>query len=422
MGNSVDTWQPGGQGGYRDRYLNRIIGSSIGSQWSEPGSPSLAQYAWGDQTRMRDIEQAGYHKIVRLRKHNTGIRNLNIGHPMALERAAISSVPLISVKKLVGGSTYVHYDGAFHPSTTYKSLMGNLALNRKLAIPSELGRDQAQLWALGSTAIARSIPDVPDFSLPRFIGELREGLPKVPLRTLSQEKKLRSVGGEYLNIQFGLMPTVSDLQKLFQLLFDPRARQFIKRELDKEFRVRKVIDKSESTVNTDLSASSEKNTLPSFLASDVRLTRTRVQSYRIWSSVSFKYYQVSRLQTLINDLERQLGMGVIPTAIDLWNLIPWSWFVDWFVNLDDVITNLSYLGKSGLYLRYGYIMGHFSDVITDRQTCVINGSRFESIGVTHYERKYRVKASPFGFGLTWKEFDPFQTSILGALGISKLRF
>jgi hypothetical protein len=33
-----------------------------------------------------------------------------------------------------------------------------------------------------------------------------------------------------------------------------------------------------------------------------------------------------------------------------------------------------------------------------------------------------VKASPFGFGLTWKDFDPFQLSILGALGLNRLRF
>jgi hypothetical protein len=43
-------------------------------------------------------------------------------------------------------------------------------------------------------------------------------------------------------------------------------------------------------------------------------------------------------------------------------------------------------------------------------------------GVRTFERKYRVRASPFGFGLTWKDFDPFQLSILGALGVSRLRF
>jgi hypothetical protein len=67
-------------------------------------------------------------------------------------------------------------------------------------------------------------------------------------------------------------------------------------------------------------------------------------------------------------------------------------------------------------------MGHYKDVLEERQSRVYMGTPIESIGTISYDRKYRTKASPFGFGLTWKDFDPFQVSILGALGISKLRF
>ena len=78
--------------------------------------------------------------------------------------------------------------------------------------------------------------------------------------------------------------------------------------------------------------------------------------------------------------------------------------------------------SNGLYMHHGYIMGHFVDEVIDRHTSVVNGLPYESVGRALYERKYRLGASPFGFGLTWKEFNPFQTSILAALGTSKLRF
>lgn len=116
------------------------------------------------------------------------------------------------------------------------------------------------------------------------------------------------------------------------------------------------------------------------------------------------------------------GFGAVPRAIDFWNLIPWTWFVDWFTNINHVITNLSYLGRDGLYLQRGYIMAHYRDVETSSQGRTFMGRPFLTTGVRTFERKYRVRASPFGFGLTWQDFDPFQLSILGALGVNRLRF
>jgi hypothetical protein len=424
MGNQVQDWFSDSQLGYRDRYRNVISNSDIGSYYTSGQKPDRTiKYASGHQSRIRDINKPLWHSWERLRTKHPQFRNYDYGNGVAIERANISPVSSLDLSIKLTNQVNGYYEGVFAPTVSYKNLMNRLAQNNKLVIPTTLGNDQLGLWGYGSTAIKKSLSNVPDFSLPRFIGELREGLPKIPLSILKTEKKLRSVGGEYLNYQFGVMPTVSDLQKLFELLMHPNSKKIIQRQLDHEYRVRKVLDKGQTITNTDLSTNvGEYGTLPSSFTSNIKCTRTRTQSYRVWSSVSFRFYQVHMLQGLINDLEKQLGMGVIPTAIDFWNLIPWSWFIDWFTNLNHVITNLSYLGKDGLYLQRGYIMGHYSDVTVERQSRVFMGTPIETIGTISYERKYRVKASPFGFGLTWKEFDPFQTSILAALGISKLRF
>jgi len=421
MGNTVQSWFGESHREYRDRYRTTVTTAQGVSAFLTGSQPPRNTLGAGYQSRMKDIEIPGYHNVLRLRKLHKHIRDLDLGHHMAQEKVSLSMPKSIRERAWLGGSTYYHYEGVFVPTVTYGQQMQAMAAGRSIPIPSDLGADYLYLVGLGSTAIKKSIPDVPDFSLPRFIGELREGLPKIPGMAVRSERKLRSVGGEYLNYQFGVMPTVSDVQKLIELLFHPNTKAFIERTLDKEFRVRKVLDKGSSYTTTDLSGSAEMNTVSGFVGTPSGNQR-RTQSYRIWSSVTFKQLQVNRLQSLINDLERQLGMGVVPTAIDLWNLVPWSWFVDWFTNLNHVITNLSYLEKNGLYLKYGYIMGTFEDVTTVTQTRSIGGVTHTTTGTAHYVRKYRVGASPFGFGLTWKDFDPFQLSILGALGISRLRF
>lgn len=423
MGNTVQSWFGESMYEYRDRYRTRVIPSQAVSQYLTGSKPPDARIASGVQERIKDRETPGYHRIMKLRrKPGYGmLRSLDLGHHYAQEKVSLSMPKHIREKAWIGGSTYYHYEGAFMPTVTYGQQMQAMAFGRSIPIPSDLGADYLQLIAYGATAVKKSIPSVPDFSLPRFLGELRAGLPKIPGAIIKSEKKLRSVGGEYLNYQFGVMPTASDVQKLIELLMHPKAKEFIQRNLDEEFRVRKLLDKGETTTTTDLNGSHELNTVSGFVGTPSGNQR-RVQSYRIWSSVTFKQMQVNRLNELINDLERQVGMGIVPTAIDLWNLVPWSWFVDWFTNLNDVITNLSYLEKNGLYLKYGYVMGTFRDVTTVTQTRNIGGVTHTTTGIAHYERKYRVHASPFGFGLTWKDFDPFQLSILGALGISRLRF
>jgi hypothetical protein len=67
-------------------------------------------------------------------------------------------------------------------------------------------------------------------------------------------------------------------------------------------------------------------------------------------------------------------------------------------------------------------MAHYERREVHRSTGLLLDLPFESVGTVVSNRKYRVKASPFGFGYTWKDFDPFQLSILGALGVSRLRF
>lgn len=422
MGNSVADFKDG-LIGPRDRFQTHVSGSDISTVYPTGATPSSVVYAAGSASRCVDHNTPLYYKLERLRSKNPGLRNVDFGHPFAKESVSMS-MPSVhhDLRQRNTSTSEVFFKGVFPPSVDYKTKMRDLAVGRFPAIPTALGTDKLALWALGSTAIARSLPDVPEFSLFRFVGELREGLPKVPLAVLARERKLRNVGGEYLNVQFGIMPLISDLQKFLEAVVHPELRAAVKRQLYEEHRVRKTIDKGTTTTTRALT-SSETPSLSLLNASGIKGTLTTTSSYEIWSSCSFAYHQVNMLDRLLDDINVMTGqLGVIPTAIDLWNLMPWSWLVDWFTNFNHVITNLSYLGRDGLYLQRGYIMGHYKDEEITHQDRVQCGTPITSTGVRLFERKYRVHASPFGFGLTWKDFSPFQQAILGALGVSRLRF
>jgi len=117
--------------------------------------------------------------------------------------------------------------------------------------------------------------------------------------------------------------------------------------------------------------------------------------------------------------------GVIPTPEVVWELTPWSWAVDWFTNVGDVMSNVSSFITDGLVLQYGYIMEHtrvFGEIV-----CTVPPSQVGQYGLTGgvlkrtYVREYktRIHADPYGFGIDDTTLTKRQLSILGALGLSK---
>lgn len=77
-------------------------------------------------------------------------------------------------------------------------------------------------------------------------------------------------------------------------------------------------------------------------------------------------------------------LGVNPRIIDFYNLIPWSWFLDWFIGLGDYIDCVAALQSDKLFVNYGFFtykgsaqIGHdFSARVTDTENVYIDNSEF----------------------------------------------
>lgn len=335
-----------------------------------------------------------------------------------------------------------------HPSWTWKydgfSQFGPL-------IPARAGFDgvpfapetpaltDSEVSVFGARAIARTAPTRSAASLATFLGELiSDGLPSLVGISLLKNRAsvFRNLGSEYLNVQFGWAPLISDVKKIVNALANASKiiRQY-ESDSGKVVRRRYYFDRETTSDSVVVSSPSQSTPLygypPEWLDTSMFinppiLTRDTVTTRRVWFSGAYSYY----LDSGSSATERMIGfeqkanhlLGTRLTPEVLWELTPWSWLADWVGDIGNVLTNATLLSQDGLVLRYGYLMCHTVTTITYRnQTGVtlLNGVKTGPLSVTFFrETKERRKATPYGFGLDIEGFTPKQWSILGALGLT----
>lgn len=302
----------------------------------------------------------------------------------------------------------------------------------------------SQLNQLGATAVRLSNPTNALGDLATFLAELKERLPSLPnvrqweastnqaLNLRLDPNLIREGGSEYLNYQFGWKPTVDDIVRHLRLVIDAERvmRQF-RRDAGKVVRRRWTFP-TEYQIDppTIIKPATPLYAAPGFGwlsmdPSDPGVVRVRNKERRVWFSGAFSYHLPFGLEDgIVGDAERasyMLGLTLTPDLV--WNMAPWSWAVDWVSNIGDVLANVSDYQVYGLVLRYGYLMEH--TIVTDTYSR-ISPKCFTYKGVSigsHLslitETKRRIRANPYGFGVSWDGLSTFQLSILAALGISR---
>jgi len=298
--------------------------------------------------------------------------------------------------------------------------------------PSHLSSDD-ELDALGATAVANTNPENAFVRLSSTIGELfTSGLPALVGHQTWRGKtlKARNAGKEYLNVQFGWVPLVSDISDFADVVRNADA-VLAQYERDAGKRVRRRYEIS----------SVEKSEVPQFHTGVYPYSGTglnfvsnpgvqkfeRKISQRTWFSGAYTYYLPTGYDSR-NKLARYAllaqRLGLDPSPEDLWELAPWSWAVDWFSNTGDVIQNVTSFQIDGTVLAYGYVMEH--TIVTDTYTLEgVEDINHDPIVVPSLtlvtETKVRQVANPYGFGVSWDGLSTFQASILAALGLTKGR-
>jgi hypothetical protein len=330
-----------------------------------------------------------------------------------------------------GGTNYA-YDGHVWPS--YPSLtqrwVGDPSNYSEAAflIDHDPLHTEGDLEVEGTRAIAATIPTNSSADTAVGVAELfREGLPSLIGSTVLRDRIgfLRSLGSEYLNYEFGWKPLLSDLRSLAQSIDESeKLLAQLARDSGRNVRRRYSFPAEREAVYT--TGSGGLSPALSSLISGISHQQTTMTFHKSWFSGCYTYHydpadltEASRIATQARLL---LGLKIDPEV--LWNLAPWSWLVDWFVNIGPVLHNLSAFGQDGLVLRYGYLMHHstrrvervWPNVGLPRGGDFPVGARHAAISL---ETKRRIRATPYGFGLAVSSFTWRQWAILGALGLTK---
>nr|QDH88076.1 MAG: hypothetical protein H4Bulk46663_000001 [Leviviridae sp.] len=333
--------------------------------------------------------------------------------------------------------------------SNYHSTVGRLGTSATFWTPANvIAADASQHYATG---YARARPGNPVASLGQFLIELKE-MPAVPFKralkgglsfrniprhAMNTLKDFRSLGGEYLNVVFGWKPFVADLRKMYYLTqtIDKRLAQLV-RENGKYIR-------RKAKVMEDTSTESEEQTyltpyanvfggFPTYMSGTTRCTWERTVKTRVWFSGSFRYY-IPDIDTWQWDARARLALfGALPTPELLWEVMPWSWLIDWFSNVGDVVSNISPNAVDNLTLRYSFIMksvetktvttshvSHSARNVPGQYWPAVNHAFRTTQTVVQKARE--GGGNPYGLNVQLPSLSAYQLSILAALGISRSR-
>lgn len=329
------------------------------------------------------------------------------------------------------------YTGGFLPNckwTQFGAGYSNANFALECANPGSKFPTGTNASSYGATGWKRFRPGTPGADLATFIGELKD-VPRMLRDTAAFfHKKWKELGGgkthdilanQWLSTQFGWLPFISDLRK-FYIQFRKLESEINRIRANNGRWVRRggsVLDRTETTVlSSNSSYSGHWPTLVSYLyltPQGSSVTRLTV-SERVWFEGCFRYYIPNIDTPLWNARAVASLFGALPNPGVIWELTPFSWLVDWIVDLGDVFANMDTNNLAdNLVAKYAYVMKSVDITGEFESTCNFKSTKLHRCWTFPVSFKSRAGASRFGFGLTDDEFTARQWSILTALGIQR---
>jgi len=286
------------------------------------------------------------------------------------------------------------------------------------------------LQPMSTEAIANMLPNLPEFDGATALGELvSEGLPALMGAQSFRERTLnaQNLGSEYLNYEFGWKPLVRDVRSFAHTLQNQAsALQRLLRRSNRVLRRRYAfpVESEEDSETNNVAFPVPSMSL--YYHGIGRKQKITTRHRKVWVTAAFYYHYPEAeayAKTLDGMVERARHLfGVRLTPDVLWNLAPWSWAVDWFSTVGDVMTNISAFSDERLVMPYAYLMEEKSVKVE-----YILRVKFRSYGPRpqtlrqsfQTTSKFRMNASPFALGLNAGTLSDRQKAIAVALAASR---
>jgi hypothetical protein len=305
-----------------------------------------------------------------------------------------------------------------------------------IPLPAWRGYDYLEQLALSKTNPSRphvQIPvslvemrDIPQ--LIRTYGKVvlrHEGAWKYSLKTTKFQSVRKELAEQHLAYSFGLAPLISDLRKILQLKRHYNNRVAELTALAEKGGLRRNVLLHNDVDITTLNGIQVSSTNPWVLYAD----RINYGQRKMWASIRWVPSLGGLLPSddeAIKRMASHLVLGLHPSQItpNIWDSLPWTWLVDWFVDVGTFLhaSNNSIAHNHGsLCIMTHQKQGYDLLKVREGGGSLPSWLSLDETPTRHWEQKVRRLRFP---GIA-PAFSPFlsgrQLSILGSLAILRSR-
>jgi len=326
---------------------------------------------------------------------------------------------------------------------TFKHSYGRIARITQTAVDSYLNLERTYFSdmarAKGDEMLPDALPSRREFSFLREAGELKD-IPHLLQASVSNARNLYQNGtfnpsDQYLSQEFGWEPLVKavvDLVRLPDRIVE-RVNYLLKR-LGKDTTFRSA------RRDTSAISSAQGFTFDALLGETLGSTSHsafRTAEWRMALNYGVRF-PILELPKLKEWLASQLW-GARFRPDDFYNLIPWSWLVDWFTGLGNYVEAVSSIADDTSVANYGFltydangfVLSSAEGKVTETRSTRFNGGPITTLtkevklahtAVLRYKYLRRVDVTSLSsIKRTWMldELSSFQASILGALAFKR---
>lgn len=284
------------------------------------------------------------------------------------------------------------------------------------------------LLAWVNTAYNRMKPTNPSIQGLNALYELKD----LPRMLEIRVKDLRNIGRNHLEWNFGWMPLLRDIVSVIRAQETAQQRlQWLIRNAGKPINREIELLDDTTTSGPTLAGTAGGYTYPAFASANYTGYHRRYHSTlvhkKIWACGTYRFWLPPGPRSIDWDrdmLMRIYGMRVTPSVV--YNAVPWSWLVDWFIGLGEWIKILEPGIADRLAAERLYIMGtsisssRYDIEVGFKPTSTSTPTTIRCHVTKSVVRKQRIRGNPFGLTAAPQSLTAMQLSILGALGLSRL--